>query len=62
MPEGGGSRSRQTMTDGNKRMTVDHDLLSIVTALEKLAASGGTEPADDPVAALIGRLDDEAAE
>lgn len=33
MPENGGSHSRQTITDGGKRLTVDHDLLSIVSAL-----------------------------
>lgn len=62
MPDNGGSHSRQTITDGGKRLTVDHDLLNIVSALEKLAANQAIDAADDPLTALLGRLNDEAAE
>ena len=36
MPEAGGTHTRQYVSTGNKRMTVDYDLLDIVNALEKL--------------------------
>ena len=36
MPEAGGTHTRQNIQTGNKRMTVDYDLLDIVNALEKL--------------------------
>ena len=61
MPDDGGSHSRETVTDGRKRTTRDHDLLAIVSALEKLAGNQAAETADDPLTALLGRLDDEAS-
>lgn len=60
MPESGGSHSRQTITDGGKRITVDHDLLSIVSALEKLGANMTIDQADDPVMQMLKRWDDAA--
>lgn len=61
MPDDGGSHSRETVTDGRKRTMRDHDLLAIVSALEKLAGNQAAETADDPLTALLGRLDDEAS-
>lgn len=60
MPESGGSHSRQTITDGGKRITVDHDLLSIVSALEKLGANMTIDKVDDPVMQMLKRWDDAA--
>lgn len=60
MPENGGSHSRQTITDGGKRLTVDHDLLSIVSALEKLGANMTIDKVDDPVMQMLKRWDDAA--
>lgn len=60
MPESGGSHSRQTITDGGKRITVDHDLLSIISALEKLGANMTLDKVDDPVVQMLKRWDDAA--
>lgn len=41
-------------------MTVDHDLLSIVSALEKLGANMTIDKVDDPVMQMLKRWDDAA--
>ena len=38
MPENGGTHARKYIGDGSKKLTVDYDLLAMVTALEKLTA------------------------
>ena len=45
MPEAGGTHTRQYVQTGNKRMTVDYDLLDIVNALEKLTRNDSTDTA-----------------
>lgn len=49
MPKNGGSHSRQMITDGGKRLTVDHDLLAMMTILEKLSNGQAMETAFDPM-------------
>lgn len=49
MPKNGGSHSRQMITDGGKRLTVDHDLLAMMTILEKLSNGQVMESAFDPM-------------
>lgn len=43
MPVDTGSRSRKTLQDGKKTLTVDYSLLDIVSALEKLTKLSATE-------------------
>ena len=40
MPENGGTHARKYIGEGNKKLTVDYDLLAMVAALEKLTADG----------------------
>lgn len=40
MPENGGTHARKYIGEGNKKLTVDYDLLAMVSALEKLTADG----------------------
>ena len=52
MPKKGGSHSRGIIIDNGQKITVDYDLLSIITALEKLSES--TTNADrEPVKVVI---------
>jgi hypothetical protein len=53
MPDNGGSHSRQTVQDGGKRLTVDHDLLDLVTALEKLQRNDMMDANAEPVKVVI---------
>lgn len=53
MPDNGGSHSRQTLQDGGKRLTVDHDLLDLVTALEKLQRNDMMDANAEPVKVVI---------
>ena len=50
-------------TDGNgEKRTVEYSLADIAAAIEKLSRSAGpAEGGDDPLAAFLRRLDDEAA-
>ena len=52
MPEKSGTHSRQTITDGGKRMTVDYDLIDIVVSLEKLTRENDSKP-DNAVNIII---------
>lgn len=47
MPETGGSHIRQYAQQGGKRITVDYDLLELVTALDKLERSSSSDQADE---------------
>lgn len=52
MPEKSGTHSRQTITEGGKRMTVDYDLIDIVVSLEKLTRENESKP-DNAVNIII---------
>ena len=52
MPENGGTHARRYIGDGNKKVTVDYDLLAMVTALEKLTSDGQGET-DEGVTVII---------
>ena len=52
MPEKSGTHSRQTITEGGKRMTVDYDLIDIVVSLEKLTRENDSKP-DNAVNIII---------
>jgi transcriptional regulator with XRE-family HTH domain len=54
MPESAGTHSRQYISKGDKKMTVDYDLLEMVTALEKLAKDDDSK-GGDPVTIVWGR-------
>lgn len=47
MPETGGSHVRQYVQQGGKRVTVDYDLLELVTALDKLERASASEQGDE---------------
>ena len=53
MPENGGTHARQYICEGNKKVTVDYDLLAMVTALEKLA-NGDESKGGDQVTIIWG--------
>lgn len=46
MPENGGTYARRYIGDGNKKVTVDYDLLDMVTALEKLSRDDNDKTGD----------------
>ena len=52
MPENAGTHARRYIGDGNKKLTVDYDLLAMVTALEKLTADGKSD-VDEGVTVII---------
>ena len=52
MPENGGTHARRYIGDGNKKVTVDYDLLAMVAALEKLTADGKGD-VDEGVTVII---------
>jgi hypothetical protein len=54
MPESAGTHSRQYISKGDKKMTVDYDLLEMVTALEKLTKNDDSK-GGDPVTIVWGR-------
>lgn len=47
MPEIGGSHIRRYVQEGGKRVTVDFDLLELVTALDKLERSSATDKKEE---------------
>lgn len=47
MPETGGSHIRRYVQEGGKRVTVDFDLLELVTALDKLERSNATDKKEE---------------
>ncbi len=53
MPANGGSHARQVLTSGEKRLTVDYDLLDLVTALEKLTRGDAAKTGDEKVTVII---------
>jgi len=52
MPENGGTHARKYIGDGSKKLTVDYDLLAMVTALEKLTA-GDNKDIEEGVKVII---------
>ena len=52
MPENGGTHARKYIGDGSKKLTVDYDLLAMVTALEKLTA-GDNKDMEEGVKVII---------
>ena len=52
MPENGGTHARKYIGDGSKKLTVDYDLLAMVTALEKLTA-GDSKDMEEGVKVII---------
>lgn len=53
MPENGGTHARQYIGDGNKKLTVDYDLLAMVAALEKLTAGENKNSGDESAVNII---------
>jgi hypothetical protein len=54
MPDNGGTHSRQYISKGDKKLTVDYSLLDMVAALEKLAKDDDSK-SGDPVTIVWGR-------
>lgn len=54
MPESAGTHSRQYISKGDKKLTVDYDLLEMVTALEKLTKNDGGQQGE-PVKIIWGK-------
>lgn len=54
MPESAGTHSRQYIQKGDKKLTVDYDLMDMVTALEKLSG-GENGQQSEPVTIIWGR-------
>lgn len=52
MPENSGTHARKYIGEGNKKLTVDYDLLAMVTALEKLTA-GDNKDMEEGVKVII---------
>lgn len=54
MPDNGGTHSRQYISKGDKKLTVDYSLLDMVAALEKLTKDDDSK-GGDPVTIVWGR-------
>jgi hypothetical protein len=54
MPESAGTHSRQYISKGDKKLTIDYDLLEMVTALEKLSKNDNGQQGE-PVTIVWGR-------
>lgn len=53
MPENGGTHARKYIGEGNKKLTVDYDLLAMVAALEKLTAGESKNSGDESAVNII---------